>query len=808
MKNSKSLMSGGAKFREDGRIEVKVDSTACRAVAELIGAPPPDELLVPPSYDEVLRFQTSKPIDLQLNVVIQVVGSRGDLQPFVALGNELQKHGHRVRLATHNHFATFIRNSGLEFYPIGGNPTELMAFMAKNPGLIPHLHSLRASDLQRKREMVAEILDGCWRSCIEDDPLTKSPFVAEAIIANPPSFAHVHCAQALGIPVHLMFTMPWSSTKAFPHPLANLQYSITSQAFANYMSYGIVGWLMWQGLGDVINTWRSKLDLEPVPVTEGPMLVETLRIPITYCWSPALMAKPADWPAHIDVCGFFFRDAPNYTPPKSLEAFLQSGPAPIYIGFGSIVIDNPGGFLSIILEAVRLSKIRAVISRGWAKLEGDYLDNVYYIDDCPHEWIFQHVSAVVHHGGAGTTACGLRNGRSTAIVPFFGDQPFWGNLVATSGAGPSPIPYREVNVDNLAAAIQCCLQPETQRAARDIASKMQYERGAEAAVNSFYQNLPVAEMRCDLLSNRAVTWVCKSPRLRLSKLAAQVLAEHSRVDKKDLHIYESKPLAIENRRWDPVTGATSAVIEAHRNMVKSAADMLLKPYQEYQDSQRGRSEPSRPSTSRSMTAPPSTSTPDLESPAASISEHKLLRYSTGLRAIGNMAAASALSASKVLGYYVKGVMVDIPLATAEGLRAIPRLYGEEKKDRGIIKDWKSGLTVGSETMSHGLVDGLTGLITQPYKGAKEEGALGAVKGLAKGTIGATAEVGSAAVGLIAYPSQGIYKSIHSSMKYKTRKAIMRAYDREGQHLALALRGSVNRSAVVQAFEYHRHRGGK
>lgn len=152
-----------------------------------------------------------------------------------------------MRLATHNVFDSFVRNSGLEFYPIGGDPADLMAYMVKNPGLIPKMKSLRAGDIQRKRSMVAEMLQGCWNSCIEDDLLTATPFVADAIIANPPSFAHVHCAQALSIPVHLMFTMPWSHTAAFPHPLANLKYSETSANFANYASYGIVEWMTWQG---------------------------------------------------------------------------------------------------------------------------------------------------------------------------------------------------------------------------------------------------------------------------------------------------------------------------------------------------------------------------------------------------------------------------------------------------------------------------------------------------------------------------------------------------------------------------------
>lgn len=172
---------------------------------------------------------------------------------------------------------------------------------------------------------------------------------------------------------------------------------------------------------------------------DAPMLAQTLKIPFTYCWSPALVPKPSDWASHIgmtalsnnpltitdnlhaDVCGFFFRDAPQYSPPDDLVRFLAAGPPPVYIGFGSIVLDNPEEMISVILEAVRVSNARAIISKGWSNLAGSESEDIYWIGDCPHEWLFQHVAAVVHHGGAGTTACGLRNGKPTTIVPFFGE---------------------------------------------------------------------------------------------------------------------------------------------------------------------------------------------------------------------------------------------------------------------------------------------------------------------------------------------------------------------------------------------------
>lgn len=183
-----------------------------------------------------------------MNIVIQVVGSRGDVQPFLALGTALQATGHRVRIATHETFRSFVLKSGLEFFPIGGDPAELMAFMVKNPGLIPSMDSLLAGDVQQKRVMVKAILEGCWRSCIDPDEATGAPFVADAIIANPPSFAHVHCAQALSVPLHIMFTMPWTSTRHFSHPLANVAVGKgIDPGVANYASFWLVEWMTWQG---------------------------------------------------------------------------------------------------------------------------------------------------------------------------------------------------------------------------------------------------------------------------------------------------------------------------------------------------------------------------------------------------------------------------------------------------------------------------------------------------------------------------------------------------------------------------------
>lgn len=223
--------------------------------------------------------------------------------------------------------------------------------------------------------------------------------------------------------------MPWSPTQSFPHPLANIQSSNADASMSNYISYTLVDMLVWQGLGDVVNQFRvHQLGLEPISLWWAPGILSRLKVPHTYCWSPALIPRPGDWAPHISISGFFFLSlASNYTPPPDLQEFLDAGPPPVYIGFGSIVVDDPNAMTKLIFEAVEKSGQRALVSKGWGGFGADDMgkpDSVYMIGNCPHDWLFKHVSCVVHHGGAGTTAAGIACGKPTVVVPFFGDQTF------------------------------------------------------------------------------------------------------------------------------------------------------------------------------------------------------------------------------------------------------------------------------------------------------------------------------------------------------------------------------------------------
>ena len=645
--------------------------------------------------------------------------------------------------------------------------------MVKNPGLIPSMKSLREGDIQSKREMITEMLYGCWRSCVEPDLQSQRPFVADAIIANPPSFAHVHCAQALGIPLHLMFTMPWSSTRAFPHPLASFKGGVISPALINYASYGIVEFLTWQGLGDVINDFRRALDLEAVPISVGPVLASALKVPFTYCWSPALVPKPADWPSHIDVCGFFFREPTPYTPPDEIDRFLRNGLPPVYIGFGSIVLEDPAKMTANILEAVQQLGVRAIISRGWSNLGADLPNDnkdVLFIGDCPHEWLFQHVAAVVHHGGAGTAACGLRNACPTLVVPFFGDQPFWGEMIAAAGAGPQPIHHKLLTTENLTQAIHFCLTREAKHAARGLSSQMASESGVEAAVLSFHANLPMETMRCALIPTMAASWKTKKDSIRLSKIAAQILIENGILVSSDLENHETYPIFITNPRWDPVTSTTSACVGIVGDMGLAAKGMVIDPF----------------------TGPK----PGIASSSSSTSSKK----HSDRPSAGRMAGDVSKGFGKFVGAFYKGVIVDLPLATTEGFRNVPKLYGEEVKDHGKVTGALSGLQVGGKNFVYGMADGLSDPFRQTYEGGKKEGGIGYAKGFGKGIAGLLTKTSAATLGIVAYPGDGIVKSLKYLAKSGTRKRIRASKLVESEWLGGKSEADFNVRELIKEFE--------
>ncbi|KAI0849493.1 glycosyltransferase family 1 protein [Daldinia vernicosa] len=748
----------------------------------------------------------------KLNIVIMVIGSRGDAQPFLKIGKVLkEKYGHRVRIATHPAFRDFVeKDSGLEFFSVGGDPSELMAFMVKNPGMIPTLETVKAGDIGKRRAAMAEMFDGFWRACInatdnERDIHNikmmgeKDPFIADAIIANPPSFAHIHCAEALGIPLHLMFTFPYTPTEAFPHPLATIKKSNVDPGYTNFISYPLVEMMVWQGLGDLVNDFRVKtLGLDPVSTLWAPGATYRLHVPFTYLWSPGLIPKPDDWGEEVDVSGFVFLDlASSFNPPKDLLKFLEKGEMPVYIGFGSIVVDDAERFTEMIFEAVKLAGVRALVSKGWGGLgRVDVPDYIYMLENTPHDWLFPKVRACVIHGGAGTTAIALKCGKPTMIVPFFGDQHFWGSMVSNAGAGPVPVSYKKLNAEELAEGIKFCLTDEALKAVQKISRDIELEgNGAQNAVKAFHRNLTLSgenSMRCSILDDRVAVWRVKRTSIKLSALAAYIVVSRGLISWRRLRLLRHKEWNDFEGPGEPVTGVVGSIVGTVGDVFSGIGSV---PYRLAKTShkraeRRRKKERKRQQKQDALTKRPTEFPFPIQGDGGAgtdtnesgrlghASTHATTPSTAPLEPFQEEYLDEIEEGIGKTGRALAHAPVDLSLALAQGFHNAPRLYGDETVRRPIrITGIRSGLKAAGHEFIYGIYDGFTGLVRLPIRGAREDGIKGALAGVGMGFTGFILKNITALVGPIGYTLKGISKQADREkqpLKYLRRARIIQA----------------------------------
>jgi UDP:flavonoid glycosyltransferase YjiC (YdhE family) len=779
----------------------------------------------PPYIPTSLRGEPGVPPPPPMNVVIQVVGSRGDVQPFIALGKVLkERYGHRVRLATHPTFKQFVQENGLEFFSIGGDPSRLMAFMSKNPSLVPGFRSLLSGDISQRRKDVSEYIQGCWRSCYRAGDGTPGsenasrPFVADAIIANPPSFAHIHCAEKLGVPLHIMFTMPYSPTQAFPHPLANVQSSNIDPRLTNYVSYAMIEVLVWQGLGDIINRFRVKLlGLEPVGLMWAPGMLDRLKVPHTYCWSSALIPKPHDWADHITISGSYLLGSGDYTPSPKLQAFLDANPPPVYVGFGSIVLDDPRAMTELMFEVSRQTGQRLLLFEslgGMEAVDSDCIpDTVFMLGNAPHDWLFQHVSCVVHHGGAGTTMAGIAAGRPTVVVPFFGDQAFWGAMIARAGAGPTPIPQKQLTAERLVEAIDFCLRPETLERAKELALRTAAERGSDTGAHLFHQHLTPDRLRCTLAPSRTAVWRIKRTQVRLSAFAVCTLTNANLLDPTDLKLFRAQEYETDQGPYDPISGAVVTACEVASGITMGLKDMPSEAYKAcqlpFKASRQQIQHPASMSTSgcevpeagcgprmsaslgQDQTTPgvrdhrPGIRTPtddsSVDSSTPLVASDSVSDSSSGGKQENpspacnpghfdfssgkdqDMMGQRGVHTHKGLGRFAKAVVqspMDISMSFTKGFHNLPKAWGDNTvRPQPQITDFISGAKTAGKEFGLGMYDGITGIVMQPWKGAQKEGLGGFAKGFGKGIGGLVAKPSAAAFGILGYTMKGIHKEV-------------------------------------------------
>ena len=407
--------------------------------------------------------------------LILTAGSRGDVQPYLALAKGLQQEGFAVTLSTDSTFSEWVVSQGVKVAPIRAPFAQMMQTDAGRAALAGQ----KSFNLKQIKRLLRQMMDDAWKVAQQVNP--------DLIIYHPKPLAGYHIADKLGIPGILAVALPlYSPTGDFSSPiLGGGDYG----SLLNRLSHTLflkASLLPYRGF---INRWRKEqLDLPPF---RDELTLRGHPIPILYAYSSAVLPIPNDWNNQATVTGYWCLDADAaWQPPSDLAAFLAEGDAPVYVGFGSMAAQDASQTTALILDAVRQSNRRAILATGWGGLSASEIsevsevsENIYMLKHAPHDWLFPQCSAVVHHGGAGTTGAGLSAGKPTVICPFFGDQPFWGKQIHRLGVGPKPIPQKQLSADSLGQAIQAAVSDARMREKAELlGQKIRSEDGVAQAV--------------------------------------------------------------------------------------------------------------------------------------------------------------------------------------------------------------------------------------------------------------------------------------------------------------------------------------
>ena len=369
-----------------------------------------------------------------MHITILALGSRGDVQPYATLGNGLKSAGHEVRFITFESFASLVAENKLDFHPIQGNAQTLVT----NGG----------ADMFGLVRSFGSLAEGYARN-LSDPRLGETDLIINQL---PAGLYGYDLAEKYSVPMVMASVISLARTNFFPL----MGFPKLPISGYNKATYYLGEQMAWQMFRSVINRWRKDtLNLPPLPVKGYFDKVGTRLISIVNGFSQHVVSRPNDWNEYIHITGYWFPENKHWQPPSDLSSFIGAGKPPVFIGFGSMPIKNPQQATTTILQALKQSGQRGILHMGWGGIGNQSLpDYVFKIDYAPYDWLFPQMAMIIHHGGSGTTAFGLRSGIPSCIVPFVFDQFYWGERVAQLGVGYKPIPYKELNVSNLTEAIR------------------------------------------------------------------------------------------------------------------------------------------------------------------------------------------------------------------------------------------------------------------------------------------------------------------------------------------------------------------
>jgi UDP:flavonoid glycosyltransferase YjiC (YdhE family) len=417
-------------------------------------------------------------------IILLATGSRGDVQPFVALAYALAQAGQPVTLVANACYTAWVRSYGLELCGIDWDPTQALRAQPDWSRLPLWQFPTAARRLQASlQDVYTRAQRGSWEAITALSAASR-PLLVFSLLA-PWGYS---LAEKLGLPVIAGALHPFTPTRCFPTQmvLKNLggPLNLLSHALAEQALQLISG-------GEINRFRRQALDLPPVRFPHTlPGLLRQQRTPLLCSLSPTIIPRPSDWPDYVQMSGYWFLPpAPGWQPPPELTHFLESGPPPIYLGFGSMIFPHPEQTLRACLAAFVAAGLRAVVSGGWGALPASSeRDQVLALPggpaqpDLPHDWLFPRLAAVVHHGGAGTTAAALRAGVPQVVVPYMQDQFYWAQRVQQLGVGPAPLPHARLSAAALVERLRQAVQSPAIRArAQTLGAVIDQEHGVESA---------------------------------------------------------------------------------------------------------------------------------------------------------------------------------------------------------------------------------------------------------------------------------------------------------------------------------------
>ncbi len=412
-----------------------------------------------------------------MTITILAVGSRGDVQPYITLGVRLQQRGHQVRIGALETFRALVSNAGLTFTPLGDLPAAAQRADAETPGK----SSTRfAGPSGRVRfwltfpRLIEANANAFVEACAGTDLIVHSRLALPA----------PHIAERLGVPCIAAYAAPTIRTREFAHPY---YLRDTGESRARIAASYQLDWYLTNQLPlAMLNRLRVRMGLGAVSRRALRSWLDQRVLASLFLYSPSVVPRPRDWPDNAHVTGFWYEAAQTrWCPPAALRRFLDEGPPPLTIGFGSMVPKDSAAVTRVLAEALALTGQRAVLLSGWAKLQNDSTtDRLLTVDTAPHSWLFPRAAAAIHHGGAGTCAAALRAGIPSVIVPFAFDQHFWARRLHDLGVAPAPVPIGQLTVARVAAAIDIAIRDEAMKAqAERLAATMAREDGLGQSVD-------------------------------------------------------------------------------------------------------------------------------------------------------------------------------------------------------------------------------------------------------------------------------------------------------------------------------------